>query len=228
MTYHHYNIGDFASTLQQAQSAITGGSAVTCPPSSTYKTMVARGEELERTWNPTGYYDWRGMADVIAATVQLAGQASSAAVAFFSGNSTPSAKDRVRRALDRYNDIAKQSVDYTAAWQAAKSQNLPVAAPGFKKWVIDDLQAAAELFRTVEIEVCNQPWWITAAVSFSSFFVNVVSIAKRVTGVVIKVGEAALKAVERTGGLLAFAIPLLPFAAVGVGAYLLYRHTKKG
>jgi hypothetical protein len=198
-----------------------------CPESATYQGLLARADELERTWNPTGYYTWNDMSDVIAATIKLSGQASSAAITFNSGNSTPSAKDRVNDARDNYWAVAKRANDYTEAWQTARATGKPIAAPGFKQWVVDDLRAAAGLFRAIEVSACQAPWWLGAAVSFSSFFVDVVNVAKRVLGIVLKLGEAAIKAGETTADILAFLLPKLPYIALAVGGYLAYKAIKK-
>lgn len=225
MSYHNHGIMRIGGLFDPID--IESQIEKQCPESATYRGLVARADELNRTWNPTGYYTWSDMSDVIAATVKLAGQASSAAIKFFSGSSLPSAKDRVRDAADNYNAVAKRANDYVEAWKVARAANKPVAAPGFKSWVVDDLKAAAELFRAVEVSVCTTPWWVSAAVSFSSVFIDVVNIAKRVGGAVLKVGEAAVKAVEKTGDIMAFLLPKLPYIALGIGGYFAYKAIKK-
>jgi hypothetical protein len=183
--------------------------------------------ELERTWNPTGVYTWQDMSNVVAATVQLAGVASSAAIEFFKGNSTPEAKARVRAASNSYNAVSKLAIDYLIAWKAAREANKPVSAPGFKSWVLDDLRAAAKLFHVVELEACNKPWWVDSAVSISRAFINVVDTAKRVGRAVINVAEGAVKAVERTGDIVGFLLSWGPYLALGVGGYLVYKRVRK-
>jgi hypothetical protein len=198
-----------------------------CPPSAAYKSMLAQADALERTWNPTGVYTWQDMSNVVAATVGLAKLASDAGVRFFSGNSMPSARDKVRDAADHYNSIAKRSLDYTEAWKTAKAAGKPVSAPGFKRWVIDDLRAAAELFRAVEVAVCKEPWWLSSAVAISGAFISVVDVAKRVVGAVLTVAEGAVKAAERTGDIVGFLLSWGPYLALGVGGYLVYKKVRK-
>lgn len=221
MSYHQYNqslagIFDFLDD---------GGSQ--CPPSSAYTQMLQKANELDASWNPTGLYTWQDMADVVDAVVKLAGQASSAAIQFYSGNSTPGAKDRVRAAYESYNKIAAQAVNYVESWKQAKAAGKPIAAPGFKRWVIDDLKAAAALIRAIDVEACNAPWWLNTVVSISGFFIGVTNVARRVVGVALKVGEGALVAVERSGDILSFVLKIAPFAAVGIGGLLLYRKLKR-
>jgi hypothetical protein len=198
-----------------------------CPQSSAYLSMVSRADELERTWNPTGVYTWQDMSNVLAATTGLASQASSAGVRFFEGDSLPSSKDKVRAASNKYFDRAKQANYYVEAWRAAKDANKPVSAPGFKRWVIDDLRAAAELFRAVEVAACTRPWWVGAAASYGRFFNGVIDVAKRIGGVIGKVAGGALDAAEKTGDIVAFLLKWGPFLALGVGGYVVYKKVRK-
>jgi hypothetical protein len=218
MTYHSYGPTQTGDLFDDLQTQLEKQ----CPQSSSYQSMVARADELERTWNPTGNYTWQDMSNVVAATAQLAGQASSAAITFFSGNSLPSAKDKVRAAANHYNSIAKRSLDYVEAWKAARVANKPVAAPGFKRWVIDDLRAAAELFRAVEVAACTQPWWVGAAAAYGKFFNTVIDVAKRVGKAALNIAGGVIDTVERTGEIVAFLLKWTPYLALGVGGYLAY------
>ena len=88
MSYHHDALG--WDVLDLAQQEIEKQ----CPESAAYRGLLARADELERTWNPTGVYTWQDMSNVVAATAALAGVASSAAIQFFSGDSLPSSRTR--------------------------------------------------------------------------------------------------------------------------------------
>lgn len=223
MSYHH-NLGSmFDAAYQQFDQQMEKA----CPPGSSYVAMMARADELERTWNPTGYYTWSDMAAVIDATVRMSAQASSAAQTFFAGDSTPSAKDAVRAAMNAYFAVAKQANDYTLAWKAARDQGRPVAAPGFKRWVVDDLRAAAKLFRAIEVAACTAPWWVGAAASYGRFFNGVIDVAKRIAGIVEKLASNALKAAESTGDIISFLLKWGPYLALGVGGMYAYRKIKK-
>lgn len=195
-----------------------------CPQSGTITQMQQKLDELTATWQPTGYYTWQEMADLVDATVKLAGQASTMATQFYSGTSTPSAKDRVRAAYTAYNSVAERAMtDYLPAWKDAKAKGQVIDAPGFRQWVLDDLAAAIKLMRTVELEVCNTPWLVGVLVGISKVFIGVTDIAKRIGNVVLSIGENAVKAVERGGAIVGFLISIAPYAGIGLGAYLLYQ-----
>lgn len=216
MTYHSHGNGPMQAI------GLYGALGGDCPQGSQYKAMIARADELERTWNPTGYYTADDMASVLTATAKLAGQASSAAQTFFAGNSSPRSKYDVRNAADGYWAVASRANDYVDAVRKATATKKPVAAPGFKRWVIDDLRAAAALIRAIEISACDDPWFIGTMVSFAQFFIGVTDAAKRIGKAVLNVGEAAVNAVEKTGDIVAFLLKWTPYVALGVGGYIAY------
>lgn len=197
-----------------------------CPISAGIKTMQAKVVELG-AWQSTGIYTWQEMADITAEVVRLASAASSAATMFFSGPSTPAGRDAVRRAADKYNEIARQVHSYMESYQAARAQNVVVSAPGFRQWLIDDLKAAIDLFRTVELAVCTQPWWVASSVAIAAVFIDIANTAKRIGKTVLKLGEAAVDAAESASGIMAFLIRVAPYAALGVGGYVAYQYVKK-
>jgi hypothetical protein len=217
---------DVVTAITKSPIDLLWGSG-SCKPSDTLTKYRANMSALESSWKPTGLYTWNDLADMTAAVLQLTSQASSMAVSFFAGSSTPDAKSRVRAAAAKYNAVAEQAIGYTTTWQAAKAQGVPISAPGFRQWVVDILNAALVLMRTVELEVCQSPWWVATLAVIGEFFNNVIEVAKRIAGVLQKVGEAVIKAVERTGGLLAFLTSYGPYLAIGGGALYLWSKTRK-
>lgn len=193
-----------------------------CPKGKAYLAMVARIDELERTWNPTGFYKPDDMFDVLAAVVALGGQASSAATSFFAGNSSPRSKSEVRKAFDGYWAVAKRAIDYTEASRAAKAANKPIAAPGFKRWVIDDMRAAATLLRTLENAECFDSVVVSGVVSIAKACIAVADTAKRAGKTALAVAGGVVKMVERTGDIAAFLLKWTPYIALGVGGYIAY------
>ena len=202
-------------------------SAAGCPLSAPMLALQVNTAALDASWKPTGVYTWNDLADMTAAVAQLSSQASSMATNFFAGSSTPDAKDKVRAAAAKYNAVAQQAGSYVQTWQQAKAQNVPVAAPGFRQWVIDDLKAALELLRTIEVAQCNSPWWVATLAAVGVFFNAVIETAKKINGVLQKVGQAVIKATERSADLLAFLISYGPYIAIGGGALYLWSKTRK-
>lgn len=181
-----------------------------CPASAATNQMLARIDELQASWQPTGYYTWQDMSNLLAAAVEMSSKASSMAVQAFSQN--PS--DILRRASDEYMQIVrKANEDYQPAWQRARTANAPVNAPGFKTWVIDLLKAAHKLARVSEISVCTAPWWLGVVQGYMYYFNKVVDIAKTIGHVLVKAGEVVVDAAEGLFSLW----PVLKWGGLAVG-----------
>ena len=187
-----------------------------CPAGSQVVAMREMIDDLDRTWVTTGYYTWQEMGELIAATIKLAGLESSAALDFFHGNSTDEMKATVRKALDRYNTVAEQALDYTQTWQKAKQTGVLINAPGLRAWVIKDLRAAADLARALEIANCQSPWWLGVVTGILGAFIAVGNIAKRIGKTIAKIGEVVLDAADTALGLW----PIVKWGAVGLGVVM--------
>lgn len=181
-----------------------------CPAGSATQQMKARTEELRATWEPTGFYSWQQMADLVAAAVELSSKASSMALQAFQQNPN----DILRKASDDYMNVAKRArEDYAPAWQAAKAANAPINAPGFKRWVIELLEEAHKLARISEISVCTAPWWYGALTTFMYYFDKVVDLAKTIGGIVVAVGQTVVDAVESAFNLW----PIVKWGGLALG-----------
>jgi len=193
-----------------------------CPKSASYLAMVARADELERTWNPTGFYTVDDMASVFDATAALGRQATDVGIAFYAGNSSPRSKREVRTAADGFWAVAKLSSDYLEAWRTARAAKKPIAAPGFKRWVIDYLRAAAALLRSIESAVCFDGVVVNGIVDIAKLTITVADAAKRIGKAAISIAGGVVDAVEKTGDIVAFLLKWTPYLALGVGGYLAY------
>lgn len=185
-----------------------------CPASANTRSMQARTDELERSWEPTGYYTWQEMSELLAAAVEMSGRASSAAIQAFQENPT----DVLRKASDEYIQIVrKANEDYLPIWKRAQATNAPINAPGFKRWVISLLRASHKLMRMSEISVCLKPWWLGAIQGFMFYFNKVADIAQSIGRVVVKAGQAVVDAADTVIGLF----PVVKWGALGLGALFL-------
>lgn len=181
-----------------------------CPASAATNGLKAKAEELDRTWQPTGFYTWQQMADLVAAAVEMSGKASSMAIDAYQYGKN----DILRKAAEEYNAIARRAnEDYVPAWRAAKTANAPVNAPGFKRWIVDLLKAAHKLARVSEIAVCTAPWWHGILSTFMYYFNKVVDLAKSIAGVVVAAGVAVVNAVESAINLW----PIVKWGGIAIG-----------
>ena len=191
-----------------------------CPPSSTTLSLAAKATDLEATWNPTGFYSSADMRSILGAMMDAVNaQHNAVMTAQASYDIQP-----LREAATTYNEIGKRAIDYTEAWRAADASGAAaIDAPGLKRWVVDSLRALNKGMRAVEIAACDKPWWLTALAGYQAAFDKLIAVAKRIIGVIVKLGETLIKVAERTLDIVA----LLPYAAAAAGAYLVYTRIKR-
>jgi hypothetical protein len=193
--------------------------------SSTVKSVDAQIAQLLSTWKPTGYYkatEVQQLLDVIATEAQAAGVALKNAP-----RSTSDAEDQIAQAFD---DLMRKwqspAQNYQNAVYAAQKSGQAIDAPGLKDWVISSMRAISDAYVVVTVMECMQSWvekWLSRAYSA---MVAIGSVAYRVVGVAIAAGQAVVKAVETGVGILGLVAKYGPYAALGVGAWVLFKKAK--
>jgi hypothetical protein len=202
--------------LRPGEYGIPQGALARCPPSGRAQELDAKVTELDRTWHPTGYYSWGEMAELIAAAIKLTNYASTTTLQAF--RETDWAV--LRSALEEYNKVAERALTYTEIWQKARATGAIINAPGFRRWVIELLNASKKLMRIAEVSICataDKPWFYTAMGAFMSFFDGVVNTAKRIGRLAAKVGDIVLDAADTALGLW----PVAKWSAIGIGVLFL-------
>lgn len=180
-----------------------------CPTSAKTQEMLALADDLDRTWQPTGYYTWQEMADLTAAITNVSSQASSMAIEAFKGGQNAA----LSKAVSNYTSVSSLVQYYVEKWKEAKAANALVSAPGFKAWCVSLLKAAGALMRAAEQAACDRPGWADYAVGLVNASYTVVNVAKGVGRAVASVGSAVVDA-----GKAAIAIwPVAKWVLLGVG-----------
>ena len=135
-------------------------------------------------------------------------------------------RDAVHPALltTRPAPIAAQEALEVQAAAAADQQGIrTVNAPGFKRWITDTLATSSSALVTASVIGCIRPWWVGALAAFQSAFDVIYSLASRVVGAVITLGEVALKVPDALDDLLTIAKWGL---GLGGAAWLIYEVSK--
>lgn len=183
--------------------------------------------KLAGTWKPTGYYrpsDVQTLLDKLADEAAAAGDALAKAP-----RSTGDADSMIRSAFDdlgtKYKDRSR-AYERAVAEAAAKGAGV-INAPGLKDWVIASMRAISDAYVTATVLQCRLSWLESFLDRGYKAMVAIGALAARILGVVWKFGEAVVDAVDTTGDILAFIIKYGPYAAVGLGGYILYNMAKK-
>lgn len=190
-------------------------------------SMDAIVNSLASTWNPTGYYrpaDVQAILDAFATQAEDAGAALAAAPL-----STSDALDVKAQAFDDVQRIYQdQSKNYQAAVNQAKATGATVInAPGLKDWVISSMRTLSDAYVTATVLQCRQSWVESVLDRGYRAMAAIGSVAARILGVVAKVGEAGVDALEKAADLTAIIIKYAPYAAAAIGAYMLYNMVVK-
>lgn len=182
---------------------------------------------LAKNWHPTGFYrpaEVQQLLDMFAAEAAEAGKALAAAPL-----STSDAEAMKRQAFE---DVGRKYLDQSQAYKRAiaeakaKGSNV-INAPGLKDWVIRSMRSLSDAYVTATVLQCRQTWiekWLDRAYRGMA---AIGEAAYRVIGVAANLAINVVKAAESAVGIAGFIIRYAPFAAAGIGAYMLYNFVKK-
>jgi hypothetical protein len=182
---------------------------------------------LAKNWRPTGYYrpaEVQQLLDLFATEAEQAGAALAAAPL--------STSDASEAKAQAFEDIGRKYVDQSQAYKRAiaeakaKGSNV-IDAPGLKDWVIRSMQSLSDAYVTATVLQCRQTWvekWLDRAYRGMA---AIGAVAARIVGVAANLAINVVKAAESAVGIAGVIIKYAPYAAVGLGAYLLYNFVKK-
>lgn len=206
---------DAVSNAQQGQCLDQANAAVA--------PFDARITDLVKNWQPTGFYTAQDIRDLVNSTMTLVAQGQ-AAVNLAAHEPTASI-DSLMRATDDLATAGKRSLDYLDAAKTAEQQGMRVInAPGFKRWVTDTMAASSSALVTAAVVGCITPWWVGALAAYQAAFDSLVTVAKRVVGAVIALGDKLLTVAEGAPELLEY----LKWGAIAAVVYVVYGQVKKG
>lgn len=182
---------------------------------------------LAKNWNPTGYFrpvEIQSVLDMFADEAAAAG----AAVAGAPSSTSDAASAKAQAFEDMLRKYKDRSQAYVQAIAQARAKGATVInAPAFKSFVLSAMQSISDAYVTATVLSCRQTWiekWLDRAYRGMA---AIGAVAFRLLGVAYKVGEGVVDAIDTAGSLAAKIIKYAPYAAAGIGAYLLYSFVKK-
>lgn len=224
MTYHSYNIGTLGMLGDEYADQMTCLNKANA--SSQVRAIDAIIGNLSKNWNPTGYYrpaDVQQILDMFATEAANAG-AALAAAPLSTGDAADVKAQAFEDMLRKYKD---RSQGYVRAIADARSAGASVInAPAFKSFVIAAMQSISDAYVTATVLQCRQSWaekWLDKAYNAMA---GIGAVAYKIIGVAAKVGAGVVNAIDTAGSIAATVIKYAPYAALGLGAYLLYGFIK--
>jgi hypothetical protein len=175
--------------------------------SSSVLEIENKTNDLTFNWHPTGFYTSSDIRQLVAA---VTGATNAARLALTQApHSTGDAAYNIKEAghkLDQNLERAKRYLDGSAKAEAAGKA---LDAPGLKLWVTNSMVNIASAYAVVATLQCRVTWLDHAAALITAIW----NVAKRIVGVVLAAGEAALQIVEGVWDL----VPYLKWGVIGVG-----------
>lgn len=217
--------GTLCNTLYPPSSTAGGSDTQTGCAQGADQALASLGgltSDLQKTWNPTGYYDSKTLRSLVATHQQMMTQGYSAISQALGNRPTQDNADLLNSNKDALDQVAAQAQNYIAAANDADAKNITaIEAQGLKAWVLDSIDATYNAAHAAYVVSCMQPWWFGTYQTLSSVASAFYGAAKAIVGLGLKVGQATLKAIEGTFDLISFATTYGPYIAAGVLAWWL-------
>jgi hypothetical protein len=230
MSYHHGSLGWVPAEWLQPQPG-QQSDELAClnkaNASEQVRAIDAIVTNLARNWKPTGYFRPADVQSLITMFSDLAADAGAALAA-----APLSTRDAESMKREAFEDVARKFVDQSQAYKRAiseakaKGSNV-INAPGLKEWVLRSMRSISDAYVTATVLHCRQTWivkWLDRAHRGMAAIGEVVwRIGGVAANLAINVVDAAGTAFDLAGKVIKYA----PYAAAGIGAYMLYTFIRK-
>jgi hypothetical protein len=185
-----------------------------CKPSQQTNEIFAEANRLPTAWVTTGYYTWEEMSQLTAAAIAVSRTGSDLAAEQLLVHPT----DRLKNTLHNdYFAVLSRVNDFQATWQKARTEDAIIDSPGFKRWVIDLVNAGGRLMREIDIARCLTTWTDRAAAAIFKLIDAFASALAAFVDLVYTVGKAIVDAGRKVIKMIGWWWPALKWGAIGLG-----------
>jgi hypothetical protein len=216
-------------------SDIQNARDITCTADadSSVASMAAEVADLERTWNPTGFYTADQMQTVVFAALNAAnGARDNMIAALRQVDIGDSAKAASKREFDSASEALNSSTDKSSVFinaikDARAKGTRAINAPGLKLWAVQVMRDAVKLSRAAAFLLCNRSLLERFSTAVNRLIDQAVEIIKKVVGIVLAAGEKALDVAGDLFGLLLSVMKFAPYALIAGGGFYLYKRYRE-
>lgn len=192
-----------------------------CLAAANEKTSAldAKVTDLNKNWNPTGFYTPDQITGLIQNIQGMLRQASNTIDQQFD---EPTAQgDRDALMLSKA-DIARKmndSLTFVKAAQTARDQGITaIDAPGLKRFIVNSMLVGSSAITGAAYVSCMRPWFVSALAVFQIYFDAVWNVARAIVGAAVALGQQVLEIPDTVSTLWRYA----KWAALLVGGYYAY------
>jgi hypothetical protein len=206
----------FGSMINVDQACLDQANAAVAPLDSQIYNFA-------KNWQPTGTYHPEEVQAIVLQTMAVVRSASDAVSA--APLSTADARQMTQEALDKLYQAGTDSLRYSqAVSDALANGNDAIEAPDLKQWVLDSLNACSFALVHASVLSCNMPLLATWIIAITPPLQAAIATCLKAIGIA---ANTAINVLKVPGKILGFVEDVLTYGAIGLGAYLLYRWTKK-
>jgi len=181
---------------------------------------------LAKTWHPTDYFDPQQVWDT---TKMLVDEFMAALDVLNSAPDSTEDSETVKNmaAKSGIKTVQDRGLAYFAAAAEASRENGVVHAPGFKKFCLDCMGAISEVYVTALVLQCRQTW-LQALLDRAWQVISAIGRAlAMIGGVIVKIGEKIINAVEAGFDFIAAVIKYAPYVGLGLAGLFVYTWVRK-
>lgn len=188
------------------------------------KGFDAQIADLNKNWNPTGFFTQAQVTQVVSSVQTMLREASNA---LDQQILEPTAEGDVAALRQFKAEIARKMTDslvFVRAAETARQQGISVIdSPGFKRFIINAMLTSSNAMTSAAYVSCMRPWFVQALAAFTVYFNAVWSIARAIVGAAVALGEKVLEIPDTISQLWKYT----KWSALVVGGYFAYTRGPK-
>lgn len=189
--------------------------------------MDAQINDVERTWNPTGFFTPDQVRTVVLETNAYGNTAVNQMIAAITNVDSFEDKRGSQAAFDdargSFFETMQRGTLFLAAANKAEGEGKAVDAPGLKIWVVQAMKESRKMSRAAAFIACNISTFERFVRAVNAALDKLIDVIKAIVGVVLAAGQKAISVAGDFFGLMLGLLKYLPYVAVAGGGYYLYR-----
>jgi hypothetical protein len=227
-------IFEFIDEVVQGATGIDvgGARAAACAPDAdaSVANLSAQINDVERTWNPTGFFSPDQIRTIVLQTNDYGNVAVNQMISAVSGIDSFEDKTASKQAFDdargSFFQTMQKGLLFLAAANKAEDEGKAVDAPGLKFWVLDAMKESRKLTRAAAFIACNVSLLERFVSAVNAAIDKLIEVIKAIVGVVLAAGQKALSVAGDFFGLMLTLLRYAPYVALAGGGYYIYKRVK--
>lgn len=212
---------ELQKTFTGSATSVTAQKNAECLAEANAKTAAldAKITDLNKNWNPTGFYTQTQVTGLLQNVQGMLRQASSTLDQQMLQPTAEGDRDALQMSKTEIARKMADSLIYVRAAQQATEQGINVIdAPGLKRFLVNAMLTASNAMTSAAYVSCQRPWFVSALAVFQVYFDAVWNVARAIVGTAVALGEKVLEIPDTISTLWKYT----KWGALIVGGYFAY------